>query len=106
MIGPAPVPEYAVPKPVYEEILVEQQCVRHPPDPFQIIGNTRARVENAMRIPDVTSNPFFFGILEGIWSNYAMFDEKRKMIKILISSCSNLYIGVWINYPFCPYLTC
>jgi len=74
-IGPAPVPEYAVLRPVYEEILVEQQCDRYPPNPFQIIDNIRARVENAMVIPDVTSNPLFFGLLEGIRSDYTVFDE-------------------------------
>jgi hypothetical protein len=75
MIGPAPVPKYTVPRPVYEEVIVEQQRARHPPDPFQVIDNIRARVENAMGIPDVVSNPLFFGILEDIRSNYTVFEE-------------------------------
>jgi len=75
IIGPTLVPEYIVPRPVYEEVIVEQQWARHPPDPFQIIGNIRARVEDAMEISDVTSNPLFFGILEGIQSNYTVFDD-------------------------------
>ena len=75
MIGPAPVPGYTIPRPVYEEVIVEQQRTRHPPDPFQVIDNIRARVENAMGIPDVVSNPLFFSILEGIWSIYTMFEE-------------------------------
>ena len=75
MIVPAPVPEYNVTRLVYEEILVEQQWARHPPDLFQIIGNIRARMENAMGIHDVTSNPLFSGILEGIRSDYTMFNE-------------------------------
>jgi len=54
IIDPAPVPEYTIARPVYEEVIVDQQWVRHPPDPFQIIGNIRARVEDAMEIPDVT----------------------------------------------------
>jgi len=31
--------------PPYEEVIVEQQWARHPPDPYQIINNIRARGE-------------------------------------------------------------
>jgi len=69
IIGPALVPEYTVPRPVYEEVIVEQQWARHPLDPFQIIGNIKVRVENAMGISDVVSNPLFLGIL--IWRAFS-----------------------------------
>jgi len=48
MIGLDPVLEYTVPRPIFKEVIVEQQWARHPPDPFQIIGNISARVESAM----------------------------------------------------------
>jgi len=40
----AAIPDYAAdapprPVPPYEEVIVEQQWVRHPPDPYQIISN-------------------------------------------------------------------
>jgi len=34
IIGPAPVPEYTIPINVYEEVIVEQQWARDPPDPI------------------------------------------------------------------------
>jgi len=40
----APIPEYIVPKPVYQEVIVVQKWARDPPDPFQVIGNMKARV--------------------------------------------------------------
>jgi hypothetical protein len=48
MIAPAAIPDYTTPVPPYEEVVVEQQWVRQPPDLFQIIGNIRVRVESAM----------------------------------------------------------
>ena len=59
---PAAIPDYATqapprPVPPYEEVLVEQQWARHPPDPYQIINNIRARVDGAMRHPVVFHNP-------------------------------------------------
>jgi len=58
---PAAIPDYAVdapprPVPPYEEVIVEQQWVRHTPDPYQIISNFRARVDGAMGHPDVFRN--------------------------------------------------
>ncbi|RHN66929.1 putative immunoglobulin/major histocompatibility complex [Medicago truncatula] len=62
MNPPASIPDYTVDAhhrhvPPYEEVLVEQQWVRHPPDPYKIFINMRARVESAMGHPDVFSNP-------------------------------------------------
>ena len=47
---PAAIPDYASaapprPVPPYDEVIVEQHWARHPPDPYQIINNIRARVE-------------------------------------------------------------
>ena len=35
----------------------------------------RERVEHAMGIPEVVSNPLFFGILEGLRTDYSMFEQ-------------------------------
>jgi len=56
------IPDYAAaapprPVPPYEEVIIEQQWARHPPDPYQIISNIRARVDGAMRHPAVFHNP-------------------------------------------------
>ena len=58
---PAAIPDYAVDAPPrhvppYEEVIVEQQWARHPPDPYQIINNIRARVDGTMGHPDVFRN--------------------------------------------------
>jgi hypothetical protein len=50
-VSPAPVPEYIAPRPVYQEVIVEQEWPRHPPDPLQVISSMRARVEHALKIP-------------------------------------------------------
>jgi hypothetical protein len=34
IVCPAPVPEYVVPQPVYQVILVEQEWAKHPPNPL------------------------------------------------------------------------
>jgi len=60
IVNPAPIPEYVAPRPVYQEVIVEQEWVRHPPDPLQVISSMRAIVEHAMEIPEVASNPLFF----------------------------------------------
>jgi hypothetical protein len=49
---PAAIPDYigdAYPRhvPPYEEVIVEQQWAKHPPDPYQIISNIRTRVDSA-----------------------------------------------------------
>ena len=75
IINSAPILEYDVPRPVYQVVIVEQEWVRHPLDPFQVVGDIRGRVEHVMEIPEVVSNPFFFSILKGIQSDYAVFDE-------------------------------
>ncbi|RHN49885.1 putative protein-serine/threonine phosphatase [Medicago truncatula] len=76
IVNPAPVPEYIAPRPVYQEVIVEQEWVKHPPDPLQVINNMRVRVEHAMEIPEVASNPLFFNILEGLLSDYIVFDKE------------------------------
>jgi len=45
------------PVPPYEEVLVKQQWARHPPDPYHIINNIRARVNGVMAHPIVFHNP-------------------------------------------------
>jgi len=35
----------------------------------------RGKVEHAMQIPEVVSNPLFLSILEGLWSDYTVFDQ-------------------------------
>jgi len=59
---PAAIPDYeadALPRhvPPYEEVIVEQQWTKHPPDPYQIINNIRAKVDGAMGHPYVFRNP-------------------------------------------------
>lgn len=76
IVGPTPVLEYIVPRPVYQEILVEHEWVRHPPDPLQVISSMRARVEHTMEIPEVVSNPLFSSIMEGLRTEYSMFDQE------------------------------
>ena len=50
---PTVVPDYAAdvhprPVPPYEEVIVQQQLARDPPDPFQVIDIMRGRVEHAL----------------------------------------------------------
>jgi len=50
---PVAIPDYAAVAPPrlvspYEEVIVEQQWARHPPDPYRIINNIRTRVDSAM----------------------------------------------------------
>jgi hypothetical protein len=76
MIDPAAVPEYTVLRLVYEDVIVEQQCARHPPDPFQIIQNIRAVVDSAMvGIPDVYSNHVVARVMETIRQQYRVLEE-------------------------------
>ncbi|KEH42247.1 transmembrane protein, putative [Medicago truncatula] len=35
------------------------------------------RVKHAMQIPEVVSNPLFFDILEGLWTDYSVFDHQH-----------------------------
>jgi len=73
---PVAIPDYtanAHPRlvPPYEEVLVEQQWARHPPNPYQIISNIRARVDSAMGHPNVFGNPKVLRVMQGIqyeWS--------------------------------------
>ena len=53
---PAAIPDYTADVPPYEEVIVELQWVKHPPDPYQIINNIRARVDGTMGHPDVFRN--------------------------------------------------
>jgi len=70
-----PKPEITVSRPVYQDVLVDQDWGRHPPDPRQVISTMRDRVEHAMQIPEVVSNPLFLGILESLRSDYTVFDQ-------------------------------
>jgi hypothetical protein len=36
----------------------------------------RGRVEHAKQIPEVVSNPLFFGILEGLSTDYSVFEQQ------------------------------
>jgi len=57
--------------PPYEEVIVEQQWAIHPPDPYQIISNIRARLDSAMRHPDVFRNPEeVLRLIQGIQSEW------------------------------------
>ena len=77
---PAAIPDYAAdapprPVPPYEEVPVEQQWARHPPDPYQIIGNIRARMDGAMAHPDVFSNPEVLRMMQGSQSEWSMMEQ-------------------------------
>ena len=37
----------------------------------------RNRMEHAMEIPEVVSNPLFFSILEGFWTKYSVLTIRR-----------------------------
>jgi len=71
--------------PPYEEVLVEQQWVRHPSDPYQIISNIRARVDGAMGYPDVFRNSEeVLRLMQGIQSDWSMLEQMlalRRMIR-------------------------
>jgi len=62
--------------PPYEEVIVEQQWVRHPPDPYQIISNIRARVDCAMGHPAVFHDPEeVMHLMQGIRSEWSMLEQ-------------------------------
>jgi hypothetical protein len=63
-------------RPVYQDILVDLEWARHPPDPLQAISSIRGRVEHAMQIPEVVLNPLFFSILEGLRTDYSVFEQQ------------------------------
>ena len=74
--SPAAIPDYAVtapphPVPPYEEVIVDQQWARYPPDPYQVINNIRARVDSAMGHPDLFGNPEVLRIMQGIQSEWS-----------------------------------
>jgi len=77
----AAIPDYtadAHPRPVppYEEVPVEQQWARDPPDPYQIIINIRARVDDAMGHLDVLHNPKeVIRLMQGIQSEWSMLEQ-------------------------------
>jgi len=77
----AAIPDYKVdahPRlvPPYEEVIVEQQRVIHPPDPYQIISNIRARVDSAMGHPDLFRNPEeVLRLMQGIQSEWSMLEQ-------------------------------
>jgi len=78
---PAAIPDYAAQAPprlvpFYEEVLVEQQWARHPPNPYQIINNIRARVEGAMGHHDVFHNlEEVIRLMQGIQSEWSMLEQ-------------------------------
>ena len=76
IVSHAPVPEYVAPKLVYQKVIIEQEWVIHPPDPLQVISSMSARVEHAMEILEVVSNPLFFSILDGLRTEYNVFDQE------------------------------
>ena len=60
----------------YDDIIVEQQWVRHPLDPYQIISNIRARVDSVMRHPYVFSNlEEVLPLMQGIQSEWSMLEQ-------------------------------
>jgi len=62
--------------PRYEEVLVEQQWARDPPDPYQIISNIRARVDGAMGHHDVFHNPEeVIRLMQDIQSEWSMLEQ-------------------------------
>jgi len=63
-------------RPIYQDVLVDQDWGRHPPDPRQVISTMRDRVKHAMQISEVVSNPLFLSILEGLRSDYIVFDQQ------------------------------
>jgi len=76
----AVIPDYttdAHPRPVppYEEVIVEQQWARQPPDPYQIINNFRARVDSEMGHPDLFGNPEVLCMMQGIQSEWSMMEQ-------------------------------
>jgi hypothetical protein len=87
VIAPATVPDYTTPVPPYEDVIVEQQWVRQPPDSFQIIWNIRAMVDSAAGVHDVYSNPTVVGIMESIQAEYSMLEvvaaSQRRRIRVL-----------------------
>jgi len=78
---PAAIPDYATDAPPrhvppYEEVIVEQQWAKHPPDPYQIISNIRARVDGAMGHPDVFRNPEeVMRLMQGIQSEWSILEQ-------------------------------
>jgi len=76
IVNPALEPHIVFPRPVYQDILVDQEWARHPPDPLQVLIILRARVKQAIEIPDVVSNPLFLSILEGLQTDYSVFDQQ------------------------------
>jgi len=70
IVNPPPEPEITVPRPVYHDVLVDQDWGR------QVLSTMRDRVEHVLQIPEVVSNPLFLGILEGLRSDYIVFDQQ------------------------------
>ncbi|RHN74431.1 hypothetical protein MtrunA17_Chr2g0310341 [Medicago truncatula] len=62
--------------PPYEEVIIKQQWARHPPDPYKIINNIKAKVDNAMGHPDVFRNPEeVLRMMQGIQSEWSMLEQ-------------------------------
>ncbi|AES86383.1 hypothetical protein MTR_4g006390 [Medicago truncatula] len=54
-------------------------CVSHPLIVNPVIRSMRGRLEHAMQIPEVVSNPLFFSNLEGLRTDYSVFDDQQGM---------------------------
>lgn len=39
IVNPAPEPNIVMPRPMYQDIFVDQEWARHPPDPLQVISS-------------------------------------------------------------------
>jgi len=81
MNPPAAIPDYVTDGPSrlvppYEEVIVEQQWAMHPPDPYQIINNIRARVDGAMGHHVVFRNlEEVMRLMQGIQSEWSMLEQ-------------------------------
>ena len=76
IVNPPLEPEITMSRHVYHDVLVDQDWGRHPPDPRQVLSTMRDRAEHAFQILEVVSNPLFLGILEGLRSDYIVFDQQ------------------------------
>jgi len=50
IVNPAPEPDITMPRPVYQDILVNQDWALHPPDPLQVISSMRCRFQRWIQI--------------------------------------------------------
>jgi len=77
IVKPPPEPEITVSRPVYHDVLIDQDWGIHPHDLMHVLSTMRDRVEHALQIPELVSNPLFLGILEGLRFDYIVFDQQQ-----------------------------